>query len=488
MKFINWVFLAVTLLILAFVSTGIYKHFFVNSFQNNNQRDQGSYDFTRFLVIDSNENVAAGSVAEFQISFSDTSYDQNELVADLFFSQDKINDQKAKTNVVNGNKVYRVKTDLNEEQVNYYFVLNYQNKNVRYPSNGYLTKRLVQASDLEMSDINHEPLTYADIKSKSKADIAIQVADTSSVGDIVLYFSTNDLPFQSDIIEYSNNYKTQIYLPSDLEKLKYYFEVETINSKLQYPEISEFILFDTNKQNAEDELINYVKDHHFDLNLKFDNLRGDVIDINSDQRVSGLSTIKLYIMLEVYRQLSEGKLSMTDQVSRYGYSGTVEQALRSMMISSVNEAAGALILKVGGTESINETIKEYLGSDSKSVINHTPGYLEHGYNYVTAEDQVKLLSLLHNKTILPDQADAMISLMGECSDYFNVRSISGIDDIAMKTGYAPSSSFGLIGIVNGNSEKPYTFAMHIQAHKDYTVRTSDIRNLLIVLQNYSSGL
>lgn len=489
MRFINWLCVFISILTLAFVCIGSYRHFATKILDNKKVIDvQSTQNFTDVFTVDSGNNVAAGSVAEFKVSFSDPLYDKSELVTDLYYSQDKLSDQKAKEDFVNGDSIYKIKTDLYEEQIYYYFVLNYKNQKMRYPAQGYLTKQLEEAREFQVSNVKHNPLSYADVKSNNKVDLAISLDDRSSIGDVMVYFSINDLPYQSDIVQFSNNYQIALYLPSNLEKLEYYFEFETASEKFKYPQGSAIILFDADKQAVEKELISYAKTHHFDLNLEFDDLKGNTIDIDSDQRVSGLSTIKFYIMLEVYKQLSEGKLSMTDHVSRYGYSGTVEQALRSMMISSVNEAAGALILKVGGTESINSTIKKYLGDNTKSVINHTPGYLEHGYNYVTPQDQVKLLSMIYNKSILSDQADAMISLMTECKDYFGVKSISGIEEIVMKTGYAPSNSYGLIGIVNQTSKNPYTFAMHIQAQEGNYVRISDIKNLLSILQGYSTQL
>lgn len=255
----------------------------------------------------------------------------------------------------------------------------------------------------------------------------------------------------------------------------------TLNPKIQiYPSLGTPIVQESEIDEIQAALLQFAQERNLDIYLAYDDLKGNTILINSAEITSGLSTIKFYIMLEVYKQLEEGKISKNDRVAKYGFSGTVEEALKDMMVYSSNEASGALILKVG-EENINNTLRKYLGESTQSIVTHTPGYPEGGYNLVTADDQIKLLKMLCNDEILSNYKREIMNLMLQCEDYFGVKRIPGVDTIAMKTGYNPPTEYGIIGIIKAKNENSFLVSIHLYGKNNTGIDADNISNILKIL-------
>ncbi|KXK26385.1 MAG: hypothetical protein TR69_WS6001000388 [candidate division WS6 bacterium OLB20] len=211
----------------------------------------------------------------------------------------------------------------------------------------------------------------------------------------------------------------------------------------------------------------------------------------SDNVTRSASLIKITVMIEVYRQLESGELTPETRVSRYGFSGTVSQALTAMMHRSDNSATGALIQSVGGTESVNNTIRELLGETAVTTLHHTPGfYSEPGAskpNVTTAREQVQLIRLLEEGLVVtPERSAEMLELMAGTRDYFGVRSIDGIDSISFKTGYFPDFLFGLTGSVTQDDGGTFRFCIIVEDWKNGAAKWSGIRELLTLMTEYAT--
>lgn len=203
------------------------------------------------------------------------------------------------------------------------------------------------------------------------------------------------------------------------------------------------------------------------------------------------STIKITVMMEVYRQLESGQLLPSTYVSRYSFSGTVDSALKAMMHSSNNSATGALIKAVGGTDAVNTTIDLYLGENAITTLHHTPGfYSEAGavkQNVTTAREQVRLIELLDAGMIVtPEHSKQMLELMSGTRDYFGIRSINGIESIAFKTGYFPNYLYGLTGQVNQSTGESYRFSIYLEDWDNNRAKWSGMRELLTLLEEYAT--
>ncbi|MFN0105475.1 MAG: serine hydrolase [Bryobacteraceae bacterium] len=99
------------------------------------------------------------------------------------------------------------------------------------------------------------------------------------------------------------------------------------------------------------------------------------IAINADAQMDTMSTIKIPLMLEAFRQIEAGKFSLTDKVTLTenmkrpgtgilrtldeGASITIKDTLMLMNIVSDNSATDILFEKVGGVEPVNKLMASY---------------------------------------------------------------------------------------------------------------------------------
>jgi beta-lactamase class A len=102
---------------------------------------------------------------------------------------------------------------------------------------------------------------------------------------------------------------------------------------------------------------------------------GEEIAINADKQMDTMSTIKIPLMIEAFRQIEAGKLSLTEKVTLteamkrpgtgvlrsldVGASITLKDALMLMNIVSDNTATDILFDKVGGVEPVNALMTSY---------------------------------------------------------------------------------------------------------------------------------
>lgn len=102
---------------------------------------------------------------------------------------------------------------------------------------------------------------------------------------------------------------------------------------------------------------------------------GEEIAIHADDQMDTMSTIKVPLMVEAFRQMSEGKFALTDRyvlkdedkrpgtgVIRSlddGDSLTVKDLLTLMIIVSDNTATDVMFHKVGGPQAVNALMEQY---------------------------------------------------------------------------------------------------------------------------------
>ncbi|HLG13368.1 MAG TPA: serine hydrolase [Blastocatellia bacterium] len=102
---------------------------------------------------------------------------------------------------------------------------------------------------------------------------------------------------------------------------------------------------------------------------------GEEIAINADETMDTMSVIKIPLMVEVFRQIDEGRFSLADRVTLKdsekrpgtgiirsldpGASLTVKDLITLMIIVSDNTATDMLFEKVGGVEPVNKLMQSY---------------------------------------------------------------------------------------------------------------------------------
>jgi beta-lactamase class A len=102
---------------------------------------------------------------------------------------------------------------------------------------------------------------------------------------------------------------------------------------------------------------------------------GEEIAINADRQMDTMSTIKIPLMVEAFRQIEEGKFKLTDKLTLTeeekrpgtgvlrsldaGAVITVKDSLMLMNIVSDNTATDQMFAKVGGVEPVNALMAKY---------------------------------------------------------------------------------------------------------------------------------
>ena len=102
---------------------------------------------------------------------------------------------------------------------------------------------------------------------------------------------------------------------------------------------------------------------------------GEEIAVNADETMDTMSVIKIPLMVEVYRQIEEGKFKITDRVTLAeadkrpgtgvirsldpGAFLTIKDLITLMIIVSDNTATDMLFEKVGGIEPVNKLMQSY---------------------------------------------------------------------------------------------------------------------------------
>jgi hypothetical protein len=447
-----------------------------------------------FSIVVANDPISGSRIKFTLQNNTEETYERGEIYYKDDFSQDFRIKELAKQE-----KTYEVKVDTYEGATNLeYYLIFYNGENTsKFPANSSKNLALNQSGTVnEKVNFSHIPTSFEDVVEQIDMDLTVDDNFPTKGVNIVYKIDAGELKIKN--LVYDDTYSTKLHIAENFSEISYYFEIEQGDRKVRFPGDYNFGIRDNSSLNydtdVENDLIKAINEYAVSSNEKvymtFDDLGSEYIEIRGGEQVGTLSVIKLWVMIETYRQLDAGIISKTDFVSRYGYSGTVSSALNSMMHYSNNEATGSLIAKVGITN-INNTIKEYLGVDAVTTIDHTPGYsdggLYGGFNVTTTNEQVEILKKLYRgEVVSAEKSEEMINLMKGCSDYFGVKNISGINEIAMKTGYYPGRVYGLSGIVYSDYGD-YAFSVFTGDWNGLASKHGVMSDILSIIQEYFEG-
>ncbi len=170
---------------------------------------------------------------------------------------------------------------------------------------------------------------------------------------------------------------------------------------------------------------------------------GDEIAVNADETMDTMSVIKIPLMVEVFRQIEEGKFALTDRVMLKesdkrpgtgvirsldaGASLTIKDLITLMIIVSDNSATDMLFEKVGGTEPVNVLMQRYglgtikatgpssawfkaLSESGDALTFHLEGKTPYGLS--SPRDMAKLLEKIHRgETVNKQASERMLQIM-----------------------------------------------------------------------------
>ena len=170
---------------------------------------------------------------------------------------------------------------------------------------------------------------------------------------------------------------------------------------------------------------------------------GEEIAINADAQMDTMSTIKIPLMIETFRQIEAGKLSHTDRVELTeamkrpgtgilrsldaGASITLKDTLMLMNIVSDNTATDILFDKVGGVDPVNALMTSY-GLKSTRATTPSSGWFaalraapsaadfhregKHAYGLSSAREMGVLLEkIATGKAVSKPSSDAMLTML-----------------------------------------------------------------------------
>ena len=163
-----------------------------------------------------------------------------------------------------------------------------------------------------------------------------------------------------------------------------------------------------------EELEGIIKNELINFNGKvavyIDDLKGNVIQINADEEYNSASCIKVYILVELFRQVYLGKKSLEEKLKytaenyvngsgvlqylTYGLELSVKDIATLMMIISDNVATNIMIEYLG-IDNINKTIKE-LGCLDTELYCKFECVENKMFSKTTAKDYAHIFRLINN--------------------------------------------------------------------------------------------
>jgi beta-lactamase class A len=169
---------------------------------------------------------------------------------------------------------------------------------------------------------------------------------------------------------------------------------------------------------------------------------GETYFLNADEVMPTASLIKLPVMIEVYQQVSEGKIKLSDPITlresdkvagsgvltehfSAGATFPLQDAVRLMIVFSDNTATNLVLDKIGidstakrmeawGWPNTKINAKVFKGSTTSVFPERSKKY---GLGSTTAREMVEILEKLHDgKLVSADACKAMIEHLKNCDD------------------------------------------------------------------------
>lgn len=192
-----------------------------------------------------------------------------------------------------------------------------------------------------------------------------------------------------------------------------------------------------------DRLIPLAKAHRGSVAIALKHLdNGETFFYNADEAMPTASLIKFPVLLELYQQVLEGKVKLTDMVTlreadkvpgagiltyhfSEGASFCLRDAARLMIVYSDNTATNLILDKIGiastgkrmeawGCPNTKINAKVFLGNKTSVDPERTKKY---GLGSTTAREMIQLFEKLHQeKLVSPDACKEMLGHLKKCDD------------------------------------------------------------------------
>jgi beta-lactamase class A len=247
-----------------------------------------------------------------------------------------------------------------------------------------------------------------------------------------------------------------------------------------------------------------AKAHQGNVAIAVKNLEtGESYYLNADEVMPTASLIKLAVMAEVYQQVAEGKIKLSDVVTlrdedkvpgsgiltehfSEGATFPLQDAVRLMIVFSDNTATNLVLDKIGigstakrmeawGFPNTKVHAKVFRGSTTSVFPERTKKY---GLGSTTAREMVGLLELLHQgKLVSPEASKAMLEHLKKCDDKDKMpRFLPSKTAVAHKTGSIDSArtDAGILYLPGG----PVAVCVLTAENKDHSWTPDNAGNLL----------
>ena len=195
-------------------------------------------------------------------------------------------------------------------------------------------------------------------------------------------------------------------------------------------------------QSLSERLLPLIRAHEGNVAVAVKHLKsGESFTHNADEPMPTASLIKLPVMVEAYRQASEGKIDLNDRVtfkdddktpgsgilSTHFSGGTtisLRDAIRLMIAYSDNSATNLVVAKIGlpaTTELMdklglpNTRLHTFVFRPNSSIAPRPQQ--KFGLGSTTANEMIRLVEMIQTKKIVtPDACDAMLDHLRHCED------------------------------------------------------------------------
>jgi beta-lactamase class A len=248
-----------------------------------------------------------------------------------------------------------------------------------------------------------------------------------------------------------------------------------------------------------------AKDHKGKVAIAVKHLgTGESYYLNADEVRPTASLIKLAVMVEVYQQVAEDKVKLSDMVTLHkedkvpgsgiltdhfsdGATFPLRDAVRLMIVFSDNTATNLVLDKIGiastgqrmeawGFPNTKINAKVFRGSTTSVSPERTKKY---GLGSTTAREMIGLLEKLHqSKLVSPEACQEMLDHMKKCEDKDKFpRFLPAGTVVAHKTGSLNEARTDA-GILYLKSGGPVAVCVLTNDNADHTWRPDNAGNLL----------
>lgn len=219
------------------------------------------------------------------------------------------------------------------------------------------------------------------------------------------------------------------------------------------------------------------------------------VDINASKIYATASIIKIPVLIDVFKSIEAGQISLTDKIPLTEYyrtegSGslqfkardseyTIDELARRMITESDNSATNMLMAKVGSMTDVNQSIRDW-GLKNTEVQTWLPDYA--GTNHTTAREMADMLYNIdeNDKFLTEASRTKMLDYMGHVHNNRLIQAGISPDAVFLhKTGDI-GSMLGDAGIVIAPNGKKYIVVIlanrphNAIAGKDFIVHASEI--------------